>query len=36
MGCRTLPYWAGTFLFDYIVFGCFVIVFYIISAITGL
>ncbi|CAD8050496.1 unnamed protein product [Paramecium sonneborni] len=36
MGCRTLPYWVGTLIFDYTIYLCFVVLFYIISAILNL
>jgi ATP-binding cassette subfamily A (ABC1) protein 3 len=36
MGCRTLPYWLGTFLFDYCIYLCFVVIFYVISAALSL
>jgi hypothetical protein len=31
MGCRVVPYWVGTFVFDYLLFSLFVIVFIILS-----
>lgn len=36
MGCRSFPYWFGTFLFDYLIYLCFVILFYVISALLSL
>ncbi|CAD8212177.1 unnamed protein product [Paramecium octaurelia] len=36
MGCRTFPYWVGTLIFDYLIYLCFVALFYIISAILNL
>ncbi|CAD8075622.1 unnamed protein product [Paramecium sonneborni] len=33
MGCRSFTYWFGTFIFDYLIYICFVAFFYIISAI---
>jgi hypothetical protein len=31
MGCRVLPYWMGTFVFDYILYYIFVLIFIIFS-----
>jgi len=31
MGCRELPYWIGTFAFDYSLYSIFVIIFVIFS-----
>jgi hypothetical protein len=31
MGCRVLPYWIGTFAFDYLLFSTFVIIFIVLS-----
>jgi ATP-binding cassette subfamily A (ABC1) protein 3 len=36
MGCRTLPYWLGTFCFDYLIYLCFIVIFYTISATLNL
>ena len=36
MGCRPLPYWVGTFAFDYILFYAFVIIFIMFSYALGL
>jgi ATP-binding cassette, subfamily A (ABC1), member 3 len=33
MGCRTLPYWIGTFVFDYILFIVVSIFFFVFAAI---
>ena len=32
MGCRVLPYWLGTFAFDYLVYLITVSIFYIVAA----
>ncbi len=31
MGCRVLPYWVGTFVFDYLLFSIFIVIFIILS-----
>ncbi|CAD8167077.1 unnamed protein product [Paramecium pentaurelia] len=36
MGCRSFPYWFGTLLFDYMIYLCYVALFYIISALLKL
>ena len=33
MGCRVIPYWLGTFIFDYIMFLFTIIVFFLIVVI---
>jgi len=34
MGCRVVPYWLGTFLFDYLMF-CFTIIVFFLVALIG-
>lgn len=36
MGCRVLPYWLGTFAFDYLLYLIFVLIFLILSIATSL
>lgn len=36
MGCRILPYWLGTYTFDYILYSFFVIIFVVFSYIMQL
>jgi hypothetical protein len=36
MGCRVLPYWIGTFVFDYLLFYVFVLIFIMFSYIMKL
>lgn len=36
MGCRTMPYWLGTFAYDFILYSFFVITFVIFSYIMSL